>query len=173
MPAPALRFGPRFVVYQPKPAMPKARFKSPRTQFFASALETLMERNGINQIQMMAATGIAVSRVNNYLHGKYRTIRPDHLGLLAKAAARTQAERGELARAYVQDLLPEELHGDLRLEVAGDSGKAARPARLEKSLLSSAAVTALVELQALSVRSAKARARMQLFAEILREAHGA
>jgi hypothetical protein len=86
---------------------------------------------------------------------------------------RTATERGELARAYVLDLLPEDLHGDLRLEVAGAAGKAARPARPEKSLLPSAAAAALGEMQALSMRSAKARARMQSFAEILREAHGA
>lgn len=153
--------------------MPKSISKARRTQFFSTLLQTLMERNGINQVQLAAATGIAVSRINNYLQGKYRTIRPDHLGQLAKAAGRTATERGELARAYVLDLLPEELHSDLRLEVAGAAGKAARPARPEKSLLPSAAAAALGEMQALSMRSAKARARMQLFAEILREAHGA
>ena len=58
--------------------MPKS--KARRTQFFSTLLEALMERNGINQVQMGVATGIAVSRINNYLHGKYRTIRPDHLG---------------------------------------------------------------------------------------------
>ena len=99
--------------------MPTSRTRSPRTQFFAAALETLMERNGINQVELSAATGIAVSRVNNYLHGRYRTIRPDHLGLMAKAAGRTAAERGGLARAYVEDLLPEELRGLVRLAVAG------------------------------------------------------
>ena len=56
--------------------MPKARTKPPRTQFFSSTLMMVMERNGINQVQLSAATGIAVSRINNYLHGKYRTIRP-------------------------------------------------------------------------------------------------
>jgi transcriptional regulator with XRE-family HTH domain len=130
-----------------------------------------MERNGINQVQMTAATGIAVSRINNYLHGKYRTIRPDHLGKIAKAAARTAVERGELARAYVMDLLPEELQSDLRLEVAGTGGKAAKPASPEKSLLPGAAVAAMNQLLALSVRSPKARSRMQQFAEILQEAH--
>ncbi len=132
-----------------------------------------MERNGINQVQTSAATGIAVSRVNNYLKGKYRTVRPDHLGLLAKAVGKNSEESGELARAYIMDLLPEELHRMVRIEVAGDDGKPAKAARSEKSLLPSTAVAALAELQALSVRSAKARARMQWFAEVLREAHRA
>lgn len=153
--------------------MTKSNPKSRRTQFFSALLQTLMERNGINQVQMSAATGIAVSRVNNYLRGKYRTIRPDHLARIAGAAGRTAAERGELARAYILDLLPEVLHGYLHVEVAGETGKAARPAPTEKSLLPSAARSALEDLQGLSVRSAKARIRVQRFAEILREAHGA
>lgn len=152
--------------------MPKSKAKSQRTQIFAALLKTLMERNGINQVQVSAATSIAVSRINNYLQGKYRTIRPDHLARIATAAARNAAERGELARAYILDLLPEVLHADLRVEVAGETGKAARTAVPEKSLLPQAARSALDDLQGLSVRSAKARLRVQRFAEILREAHG-
>jgi transcriptional regulator with XRE-family HTH domain len=150
--------------------MKKPRTKPQRTQYFAALLATLMERNGINQVQLAAATGIAVSRVNNYLQGKYRTIRPDHLGLLAKAAGRNVTDRGELVCAYVKDLLPEELHGVIRLEVAGDAGKPAKHApAAEKSLLPTTALAALTELQAMSVRNAKARARMQWFTEILSE----
>jgi transcriptional regulator with XRE-family HTH domain len=111
--------------------MPTSSAKPPRTQFFAAALTTLMERNGINQVQLSAATGIAVSRINNYLHGRYRTIRPDHLGLLAKAAARTSAERLGLARAYLMDLLP----GDLKAEVTiVAAGAAARPTPCARDL---------------------------------------
>ena len=153
--------------------MAKQRIKPSRTQFFASMLATLMERNEINQVQLAAATGIAVSRINNYLQGKYRTIRPDHLTLLAKAAGRTGTERGELARAYVQDLLPEELHGAISLELVGANAKPAKQAPLEKSLLPATALAALTELQTLSVRSAKARTRMQWFTEILVEIHHA
>ena len=153
--------------------MPTSKTKSPRTQFFASALEALMERNGVNQVQLAAATGIAVSRVNNYLHDRYRTIQPDHLGVLAKGAARTAAERGELARAYVQDLLPEELHEVVHLEVAGGGGKLSKETKSENRLLPSTASKALAELKALSVRSAKARMRMQWFAEILGESYRA
>ena len=153
--------------------MTKQRIKPSRTQFFASLLATLMERNGINQVQLAAVTGIAVSRINNYLHGKYRTIRPDHLALLAKAAGRNATERGELVCAYVHDLLPEELHGVIRLEVKGDGAKPAKQAPSEKSLLPATALAALTELQTLSVRSAKARTRMQWFTEILGEIHHA
>jgi transcriptional regulator with XRE-family HTH domain len=149
--------------------MKKLRAKPQRTQFFAALLASLMERNGINQVRLAASTGIAVSRVNNYLQGRYRTIRPDHLALLAKAAGRSVTEKGELVCAYVKDLLPEELHGVIILELAGDAGKPAKHAPAEKSLLPATALSALAELQAMSVRSAKARARMQWFAEILGE----
>ena len=152
--------------------MPKSNAKPHRTQVFSSVLATLMEHNGINQVKMSAATGIAVSRINNYLHGKYRTIRPDHLALLTKAAGRNVTERGELVCAYVKDLLPEELHGVISLEVRGDGAKPARHAPSEKSLLPATAQAALTALQAMSVRNAQARARTQWFAEILGEIHG-
>jgi transcriptional regulator with XRE-family HTH domain len=153
--------------------MPRSHSKAHRTQFFSTLLESLMERNGINQVQMGVATGIAVSRINNYLHGKYRTIRPNHLGKIAAAASRTTTERGELARAYVMDLLPEELKGDLSLEVADAAGKATRAPRPEKNGLPGTAAAAMNKLLTLSMRSPKARYRMQQFAEILLEAHRA
>lgn len=58
----------------------------------------------IRAAKIPAATGVAASRINSYVHGKYRTIRPDH-----GAAARTPAERLELVRAYLMHLLPEDL----------------------------------------------------------------
>jgi transcriptional regulator with XRE-family HTH domain len=151
--------------------MPRSSIKSPRTQFFASALAALLERNGVNQVQLSVATGIAVSRINNYLHGKYRTIRPDHLGLLVGAAARTPAERLELVRAYLTDLLPADLQTEVAIVAAGGAGRAAGKTRPEKGLLPGSTGAALAQLEALGARSAKARARMQWFAEILAEAH--
>ena len=151
--------------------MPRSSTKSPRNQVFASLLEALMERNGVNQVELSAATGIAVSRINNYLHGKYRTIRPDHLGLMAKAAGRTPAERLELVRTYLMDLLPEELQAEVRVVAGVGVGRAAGRVRLERSLLPGSTGAALAQLEALSVRNAQARARLRWFAQILAEAH--
>ena len=151
--------------------MPRSSTKSPRTQLFAAALGALMERNGVNQVEMSAATGIAVSRINNYLHGKYRTIRPDHLGLLAKAAARSPAERLELARAYVMDLLPADLQAEVRVVAAGGAGRSSGKVRPEGSLVPGRTGAALAQLEALGARSARARGRLHWFAEILAEAH--
>ena len=154
--------------------MTKKRIKPPRTQYFSGTL-LFMEKNHINQVQLSAATGIAVSRINNYLHGKYRTIRPDHLETLAKSASRTEAERGELIRTYLLDLLPEGLHGEIRIEGVRDGGRAPvrNAARLEKPLLPAATVAALAEMQLRGARSAKARSRLEWFAEILRETRDA
>jgi len=154
--------------------MTKKRSKPPRTQYFSGTLLLMMEKNHINQVQLSAAAGIAVSRINNYLHGKYRTIRPDHLESLAKSASHTEAERDELIRTYLLDLLPEGLQGKIRVEGIGDGGKVAarRAARQEKPLLPGTTAAALAELQLLGARSAKARSRLESFAEILREAHG-
>jgi transcriptional regulator with XRE-family HTH domain len=148
-----------------------SKSKAFRTQLFTTTLQTFMERNGINQVEMCAATGIAVSRINNYLHGKYRTIRPDHLALLARTAGRTAAERGEMIRAYLLDLLPEALQAEISIETTAARGKLPKRTSVEKTLLPSTTTAALADLQAMSARSAKARARTQWFAEILREIH--
>ncbi len=155
--------------------MTNKRTKPSRTQYFSGALLLFMEKNQINQVQMSAATGIAVSRINNYLHGKYRTIRPDHLEALTKSASRTDAERGELIRTYLLDLLPEGLQGEIRIEGVRDGGRVPvrNAAKLGKPLLPATTAAALNELQNLGARSAKARSRLEEFAEILREAHGA
>jgi transcriptional regulator with XRE-family HTH domain len=153
------------------PSMTKKRSKPPRTQYFSGTLLLMMEKNHINQVQLSAATGIAVSRVNNYLHGKYRTIRPDHLEVLSKSASRTDAERRELIRAYLIDLLPEGLQCEIRVEGVRDGGRAAlrNAAKLEKPLLPAATAAAMADLQLRVARSAKARSRLEWFAEILRE----
>ena len=153
--------------------MNHAKTKTTRTQFFSSTFALMMERNKVSQVELAAATGIAVSRVNNYLHGKYRTIRPDHVGALATAAGRTSEERSELVRAYLLDLLAEPFHGTVRIESVGEKSKPARQPVEERSLLPKVTKTALADLERLGVRSAKARERTQWFAELLREAHQA
>ena len=131
-----------------------------------------MEKNHINQVQLSAATGIAVSRINNYLHGKYRTIRPDHLELLCKSASRTDAERRELIRTYLIDLLPEGLQGDIQLGGGRDGTRSGvrNPVKLERALLPTATAAAMADLHLLVARSAKARNRLEWFVELLRDA---
>lgn len=49
---------------------------------------------------LLVSAEIAVSRIN-YLHGNYRTIRPNHLERIVQAVARNANERSELVRAYL------------------------------------------------------------------------
>jgi transcriptional regulator with XRE-family HTH domain len=148
--------------------------KPSRTQYFSGTLLLLMEKNHINQVQLSAAAGIAVSRINNYLHGKYRTIRPDHLEVLAKSVARAEGEQEELIRTYLLDLLPESLQSKIRVESVREGGKASahRAAKPERHpLMPATTAAAIAELQQLGARDAKARSRLEQFAEIMREAH--
>jgi transcriptional regulator with XRE-family HTH domain len=131
----------------------------------------MMERNGVNQVELGAATGIAVSRINNYLHGKYRTIRPDHLERMVKAATRTAGEGTELIRSYLLDMLPEVFQREIRIEAVGSRGKSDRTVRPEKSLLPSTTTTAIQALEAMSLKNARARARVECISEILAEIH--
>lgn len=119
-----------------------------------------------------AATGIAVSRVNNYVHGNYRTIRPDHLEKLARAVARTARERSELIRGYLLDLLAEVLQSEIRFRGVGPGGRESGRIQPDWSRLPATTARALAGMQALSRGSAKARVRVQWFLEILAEAHG-
>lgn len=152
--------------------MPRSNSPARRTQYFTNTLQLLMERNGVNQVMLSAATGIAVSRINNYLHGKYRTIRPDHLAVIAKAVGRTAEEGGVLVRAYLLDLLPEVLQPVVHIDVAGARKPRQRHDQIEPTGLPATAAAALARLRALSLRNAKARARLLWFAEILQEVHG-
>jgi transcriptional regulator with XRE-family HTH domain len=145
--------------------------KASRTQFFSATLALMLERNQVSQVELAAATGIAVSRINNYLHGKYRTIRPDHLAALSGSAGKTPAERSELIRAYLLDLLPESLHGVVRIESTAGKAKSGRQTLEDRSVLPEVTKTALIELQRLGARSATARERTEWFAQILHEAH--
>jgi hypothetical protein len=54
-------------------------------KLFTAALESSMQEHGVNQVELSQRTGIAVSRVNNYLYGHYRSIKPKHAGALADA----------------------------------------------------------------------------------------
>jgi transcriptional regulator with XRE-family HTH domain len=142
-----------------------------RTQYFSNTLLLLMERNGVNQVKLAHATGIAVSRVNNYLQGRYVTIRPDHLAAIARAVGATSAEQADLAKAYITDLLPEALNVLLRVENTAAPGRRADRGRVERTPLAPTAAAAIADLQALGASDAKARYRILWFAQIMREAH--
>jgi hypothetical protein len=77
-----------------------------------------MQSAGLNQVQLSECTGIAVSRVNNYLRGHYRTIKPVHVGAIA-AAVGGGAAGAVLVEAYLYDLLPPECRGLVEIQHPG------------------------------------------------------
>jgi hypothetical protein len=76
-------------------------------------------------------------------------------------------------RAYVMDLLPEDLQAEVRIGAAGGAGRASGRGRPERSLLPGSTSAALAQLKTMGARSAKAQGRIHWFAEILGEAHQA
>jgi hypothetical protein len=82
-----------------------------------------MQTHGLNQVQLAAATGIAISRVNNYLQGHYRSIKPVHVGAIAGAIG-GGAAGAVLVEAYLYDLLPPGCRGLVEVKYPGQkSGK--------------------------------------------------
>lgn len=56
-----------------------------RSKLFTAVFDSLIQERSVSQIELSRRTGIAVSRINNYLRGKYRTIKPAHAGAMAEA----------------------------------------------------------------------------------------
>lgn len=78
-------------------------------KYFPGFLETLMRKNGVSQVELNKRTGIAVSRINNYLKGKYRTVTPEHLEQICIHVSESTLERSELLKIYLLDMLTEKL----------------------------------------------------------------
>jgi transcriptional regulator with XRE-family HTH domain len=76
-------------------------------------------------VELSERSGIAVSRVNNYLKGKYRTIRPGHVAAIAEALGGKPVDTAALVQGYLFDLLPEDCRGLVEIRVAGakETGK--------------------------------------------------
>ena len=80
-----------------------------RSKLFSAALASVMQERGINQVTLGAKAGLAVSRINNYLQGHFRTIKPAHVAAICEALETTPADTAALIQAYTYDLLPENL----------------------------------------------------------------
>jgi transcriptional regulator with XRE-family HTH domain len=140
-----------------------------RSKLFTAALENLMQERGINQVELSRRTGIAVSRVNNYLKGHYRTIRPSHAGALAEALG-GGAAGGVLTEAYLFDLIPEGCRGVIEIRHPGT--KAGRGWAVPSKGLSQEFAGKFVDLYRLCASSAKVRQRTAEWIRIMREAVG-
>ena len=142
---------------------------SVRTKFFSAVLENLMQERGVNQVELGRRTGIAVSRINNYVKGKYRAIRPAHAGAIAKALGGAKTG-GALVEAYLFDLLPESCRGLIAIKHPGApaGGRWSLPAKG----LSRDFAAEFGELYKLCVSSVEVRQRTGLWIEVMREVSG-
>ena len=109
-------FGP---ARQRSPAVHHDGMNAPaRSKLFTAALENLMQERGVNQVELARRTGIAISRINNYLRGHYRTIKPGHVGAIAEALG-GGAAGAILVEAYLFDLLPDSCRGLIEVRYLG------------------------------------------------------
>jgi transcriptional regulator with XRE-family HTH domain len=129
-----------------------------------------MQERGINQVQLSGRTGIAVSRLNNYVHGNYRTIKPAHLQAISVALGGTPADNTALVQAYLFDLLPDGCRGLVAINVPGarEVGKWKVPS---KGLPQDFAA-AFRDLYRLCVSRPSVRQRTAEWIEIMRETKG-
>jgi DNA-binding Xre family transcriptional regulator len=85
-------------------------------KLFPGLLDAVMQKNDINQVQLHKLTGIAVSRINNYLQAKYRTIKPAHIQAICEKVTSDNPERAELVKTYLLDLLPDAMKNVIEIK---------------------------------------------------------
>jgi transcriptional regulator with XRE-family HTH domain len=140
-----------------------------RPKLFTAALENLMQTSGVNQVELAQRTGIAISRINNYLKGHYRTIKPPHVGAIAEALG-GGAAGGVLVEAYLFDLLPDSCRG--LIEVRWPGMKTGERWAVPTKGLSRAFAGQLEDLYRLCASSAKVRQRTAEWIALMRETKG-
>lgn len=141
-----------------------------RSKLFSAVLASLMQERGVNQTQLSQRASLAVSRVNNYLQGKYRNIKPAHLEAISAALGGTPANNAALIQAYLFDLLPDDCRRLVEIGIPGakETGRWKVPSKgLPKWF-----ATALRDLYVLCVSSVKVRERTAGWVEIMRETKG-
>jgi transcriptional regulator with XRE-family HTH domain len=125
-----------------------------------------MQERGVNQVELSRRTGIAVSRVNNYLKGHYRTVKPAHVGAIAEALG-GGAAGGVLIEAYLFDLLPDSCRG--LIEVRYPGLKTGERWAVPTKGLSRAFAGQFEDLYRLCASDAKVRDRTAEWIQLMRE----
>jgi len=74
---------------------------------FSTRLRILLEKNGINQVKLAKKTKLTPSQIHNYLNQNFRAITKDHLDAIVNEASDDPAERAELTKCYLLDVLPD------------------------------------------------------------------
>jgi transcriptional regulator with XRE-family HTH domain len=139
------------------------------SKLFPGCLEATMQRNRINQVQIAASTGIAVSRINNYLQGKYRTIKPDHIARIIEHVTALTFERAELVKTYLLDLLPTTAKPLLELKPVNSHGKEFESWYLQRNRLPGEFAHRFETLYKLCVSQPAVRARTSMWIDMVEE----
>ena len=138
-------------------------------KLFPGILDAVMQKHGINQVTLSRKTGIAVSRINNYLQAKYRTIKPAHIQAICEAVSDQSSERAELVKIYLLDMMPEELKPFVEIK-ALNSPKDHENWFLQRNRLPKDFAGDFESLYKLCVSVQKVRARTAEWIQIMQEA---
>ena len=138
-----------------------------RSKFFSVTLESLLQSRGITQAELGERCAIAVSRINNYLHGRYGTVKPSHLAAIYEALGGSAAEKAVLAEAFLLDLISEECRRwvEIRRLGAKEAGRWQLPTRG----LPPDFAAAFKDLYSLCVSNVKVRHRTREWIALMRE----
>jgi DNA-binding Xre family transcriptional regulator len=115
----AQRWRTRLPLAMPKPVRAHSKPVKTHSRYFSGALASVMQSRGVNQVQLAGNAGMAISRINNYLHGNYRSVTIAHLAAICKALDGTPADTAALIQAYAYDLLPAGCRGMVDIRVLG------------------------------------------------------
>ena len=140
------------------------------SKLFSAALDSLMQERGVNQVELHRRTGIEVSRINNYVRGRFRTITPAHLAAIHEALSGDGAEAAALVQAYLLDRISGECRRwvDIRVRGARDAGRWQVPSKGLKPDFAAA----LRDLYLLCVSDVRVRRRTAEWIAIMRETRG-
>ena len=78
-------------------------------RLFSTRLRIILEKNGINQVELAKRTNLTPSQVHNYLHQNFRAITKEHLDGIIKECSEDVGERAELTKCYLLDVIPDTL----------------------------------------------------------------
>jgi DNA-binding Xre family transcriptional regulator len=141
-----------------------------RSKLFSTALDSVMQERGVNQVRLSERSEIVISRLNNYLQGKYRTVKPAHLAAISATLGGTPADNAALVQAYLFDLLPENCRGLVEIRAPGvrETGKWEVPSKgLPRDF-----AAAFKNLYLLCVSDVKVRQRTAEWIALMRETKG-
>lgn len=82
---------------------------------FSTRLRIILEKNGINQVELAKRTNLTPSQVHNYLHQNFRAITKEHLASIIAECSEEVGERAELAKCYLLDVIPDSVRNYLEI----------------------------------------------------------